>query len=262
MVAALLRFLALGALLVGLEQGWSELRRRPLDEDGGATAAGEEALYREALRRGYDRDDPVVQSRLVEVMRYLTPGDDAETLYRAALDLGIDRSDVVVRRRLVQRLRLEREAGVREGDITEAEVRQRYALRAAELGRPAAVRLTQIFLDRGRRGQRLEGDARSLLAAARQAGAPREDEHRAGDAVAVGGDARLWTHASLAKVHGTAFADEIFALPAGAWSQPIASPHGLHLVWVHERIAGEQPSFDAVAARLRREILEERRRGR
>ena len=72
----------------------------------------DELLYRKAKRLGFDRDDPVVQRRLVQNMRFAgaDPERDAASLYAEALDLGMHESDPVVRRRLVQRMRLAIEA--------------------------------------------------------------------------------------------------------------------------------------------------------
>jgi parvulin-like peptidyl-prolyl isomerase len=54
----------------------------------------------------------------------------------------------------------------------------------------------------------------------------------------------------------------VMRLPAGAWSGPIRSAYGLHLVWVHESVPGEPPQLADVRNRLTLELAEERREAR
>src|SRR5262249_53297971 len=74
----------------------------------GEHTVDEEILYREALARGLDRDDPVVRERVIQNMRLLSDDSHADepTLFRQGLDIGLDRSDIVVRRHLAASMRL------------------------------------------------------------------------------------------------------------------------------------------------------------
>ena len=292
--ATVLRFLALGVLLFALDRGWAAvqprtpqvsrridlsaerieaLRRHAVATAGRAPdeeelraliddVAGEEILYREALRRGFDRDDPVVRQRLVEVMRFLAPDGSGEgsDFYEQALALGLDRSDVVVRRRLIQRLRLAIEGEARTAEVGEDELRLRLVENAGRYRHVPRVRLSQVYLDRGRRGERLRDDADAHLRDLRRRGASPSGDDAAGDALPVVAGDSLVTEASLVKLYGAEFAAAVFELPAGAWSDPIPSPYGLHLVRVEEIVAGAPLPFESAREALRAEIQDERAR--
>jgi hypothetical protein len=124
----------------GLKPTPAELRKLVEEE------VDDQILYREALRRGFERSDPIVRARLVRDMRFVStaagsagngrareivpsgqldraaaptaspargtgdplPSDDE--LFMRALELGLARSDLVVHRRLVQRMKFELEA--------------------------------------------------------------------------------------------------------------------------------------------------------
>ncbi len=49
---------------------------------------------------------------------------------------------------------------------------------------------------------------------------------------------------------GSEFADAVLALPEGRWSDPIASPFGLHLVWVERHAPERMPSLEEVRDRV------------
>ena len=81
--------------------------RTPNDTEGVDDAPDEQTLYRAAVTSGLDRDDPVVQRRLVGSMQLLNGGaTDGTALYSDAARLGLGTSDVIIHRRLVERMRM------------------------------------------------------------------------------------------------------------------------------------------------------------
>jgi len=208
--------------------------RAPDGDERRALAEAEiddEVLYREALERGLDRDDPVVQRRLLTNMAFVA-GDDSSRAdvdpapYGDALALGMDRSDVVVRRRLIARMRalLEQDALVTTPSEAELESalernRERFAL-------PARVRLAHVVTVPG-----------ASVPAARPTQLPLQNER------------------DLARLFGPAFARAVLALPTGRWSGPIESLHGEHLVWVYERAPERTAELAAVRNQVRALVL-------
>jgi hypothetical protein len=211
--------------------------------------ADEEILYREALRIGLDRVDPVVRARLVRNMRFLDGAEDArgdEELYREALELGMDRSDIVVRRRLVQQMRFVLEAAAPRVDPTDEELRAYVASRPERYRIPERVRLAHIYLSRDRRGDALEADARALLERVRREGAPPSAARRLGDPFLHPAELGLQSEAQLARQLGVDFAREVMSLAPGGWQGPVPSAYGVHLVWVHERQPAREPDLESV----------------
>lgn len=217
----------------------------------------DELLYREARRQGFVLDDPVVQRRLVQNMRFAgaDPERDAASLFSEALKLGMDRSDPVVRRRLVQRMRLAIESEALEPEPTQAELRERYDAHRDSYRQAARVQLVQIFFNR-----EPVGEARTELERLREARAGPEADRSAGDAFLHAAEQPSQSERELAGRFGPDFAREVFELEAGLWSGPIASSYGEHLVWIREQTAEAQRDFDAVRTELQYALLAERRR--
>jgi hypothetical protein len=230
-----------------------------------AREADEEMLYREALLLGLDRHDRAVKWRIVEKMHFLFGDEagDADAAYRRGLELGLDRADVVVRNALVTKMRLLAKTASRSeeptGDALERELAAYLRDHAAAYARGSRVSLTHVFLSAAKRGDALAGDAAGLLARLRAAGTPPADAVRLGDPFPAGNTVNDAAAPTLAKLFGDACATAMLALAPGAWSDPIRSPYGLHLVQVTGRSAADVPPLDAVRDRVLRAYRAERR---
>ena len=225
------------------------------------TRIADELLYREALARGLDREDRGVRRRLVQNLAFLhapagTPEPAAlspaeeEALYREALALGMDKTDTVVRRKLVQRVRLEIESEARFPEPGDAELQAWLSAHPERAAAPPRSAFHHVFFDPARRGERAEADARRALAAG-AAGA-------AGDPCLVPAEQALQSEAFVARLLGPAFAAAVQEAPLGAWTGPLRSSLGWHLVRVDAREPGAPRSFEAARSDARDALLAER----
>lgn len=171
-----------------------------------------------------------------------------EILYREALRLGLDRGDGVVRQRLIQKaLFLAEDLAGAGRPATDAELRAYFEANRARYDAPERARVVHVFAGPGRR---------EMLAALRPAA-----QAAAGDAPPDLGDAFplsraiVASRAEIADTYGAAFADAVFTLPEGAWSEPIPSKFGFHLVRVIKREAARPQTFAEVKDRLRLDYL-------
>lgn len=177
-----------------------------------------------------------------------------EVYYREALAMGLDQNDPQVRRRM--RLKLE---FILE-DLTAAEppgdeVLRAYLQQHADRFRiEPQLSFKQIYLSLDRR-QDPAADAGQILA-----------ELRAGAAPDTLGDPTMLSYGhtgvfqrEIARTFGDAFAQEVIALEPGAWTGPVYSGLGAHLVQVTERREGRLPELAEVRAEVEREYLAERR---
>jgi hypothetical protein len=177
----------------------------------------------------------------------------------------MDRTDVVVRRRLVQKMRLRFEA---RGMGVEPDEAERAAFLTQHPGRfsaPARVRITHVFAPK---------DPVVLASQLRE-------HHVAPErALSLGAPflhpARLpaLSERELAGRFGPAFAAAVMRAEVGAWTGPIESAYGPHLVYVHESRPGGVMPLDSVRREVRQawyadrreralqEALEELRKGR
>ena len=72
-------------------------------------------------------------------------------------------------------------------------------------------------------------------------------------------DFELKTEQEVAMRMGTEFARELFTLESDGWEGPIVSGYGLHLVRVHERVAGREPELDQIRRRVVNDFTREQR---
>jgi hypothetical protein len=79
-----------------------------------------------------------------------------------------------------------------------------------------------------------------------------------GDGFPLAAHLRAQSERQLAGVFGPAFAAAVMATAPGAWAGPIASAHGLHLVWVEAVLPGQEAPLDAVRAQLTLAVRRER----
>jgi hypothetical protein len=250
------QFALLGTVLFAADRLWWRAAPEPVVISAASAAeADDERLYRAALARGYERDDPVVFRRLVQNLRFAgvpESRDDAD-LFDEALELRMHESDPVVRRRLIQRMRLDLEAEAPDDEPPESELRAYYDRHAASYRAPARVRCTQLYFRADH-----EREAHRLLVRLRAGDEQREPRH--GDPFLHGAEQPLQTSDELAGRFGASFAEGVFAAPPGTWSGPIRSAYGLHLVFVHEREEPRTLAFEEARDSLRHAVIAERRR--
>jgi hypothetical protein len=258
---SVIHFALLGAALFAGSRAIGGRLDAPLEIDAAAAAAAalsdHELLYRAALAGGLDRDDPVVQTRLIRNMRFL--GDESsapDVSYREAQRLGLGDADLVVRRRLVERMRRLLAAPALASEPSDAELQAYLDSHAQRFALPPRVRLAQVFLSRQLRGTAVATDAERL----RRQLTPGDAARAAtlGDALPIGAAPPLASEQDLARLFGPAFATAALRLEPGGWHGPVVSPYGVHLIWVYDRQAAAMPSLAAVRGVVRAALLDER----
>lgn len=229
-------------------------------------AIDDELLYREALRRGLHLDDRSIEWQLAERMQFLAGTDDdpmgAERthLARAAFEIGLDQGDAIIRRMLVEKMRLlAAHHAVPAAAPADADIEAYLREHADAYRQPERYTFWHVFLRRDDRPATVERDAAALLDTLRQTDAAPADAARRGDAFAVGAYVVAQPAERLRATFGPAFAAALGESVAGRWLGPLASPYGLHLVWLQERAAGQLPPLDQVRSRIIRRLRAEHR---
>ena len=223
-------------------------------------AVQEEMLYREARVLALGFDDASVRRRLIEKMRALGERPAATRTRwsprrsRSASTTTWSSAGCSPRRCASSCSATRRASPI--GDDVLAAILERDRARFVQ---PETITLQQVFLSSDVRGDAAARDARTLLAELRAgtldvAAARRRAPMRCRSRGALHAQPRLKLQARF----GKAFADEVFALDAGAWSGPIASPFGLHLVRVVEKQPERLPALDEVRPALIESLRRER----
>jgi hypothetical protein len=176
-----------------------------------------------------------------------------EILYREALALGLDQDDLVVRRRMRQKMEFLNE-GIAEVEPDEADLRAFLEAHPERFALPPRSSFVQVFVaSEGLEAARTR--AAELLARLRRG----EDAAALGDPTLLPREMRAATPAQVSQRFGAAFAERLSELPEGAWSGPIPSSFGLHLVKVGERVPGRLPALAEVRDAVAREWAAEQR---
>ncbi len=221
----------------------------------------EEVLFREARAHGLDREDRGVQWRLIEKMTFLSDHESpsGDNLLGEAIGLGLDQEDPIVRRIVVEKMRLALAHAGSQQQPTDAELGAYLEAHRDHFLQPARVRLSHLLLARDRHPETLAPDAGALLATLRRDGVLPEQATLRGDPFPLPTLSWSISEREIRDRFGDAFGRVVAKLEPGAWSDPVPSPFGLHLVWVHERVPERLPALAEVRGPVLYGLLAERR---
>lgn len=246
----LLHFLLAGGVIFALVSALA-----PADTSGRQIEISRDDLlvYMQGRAQVYDAD---TFAQLLDTM----PADERgqlvrdaalqEALYREGLSLQIAEADPLVRQRVIQQMRSlvieEAAAGL---VLSDAEVREFFDANPDRYASPAAVSFEHVFF-RGDDGEQRAVAARERLMAGEQEAGDRFPYQRSYSAAAA---------EIIASQFGTEFVPPLFELAEGAWSQPIRSDLGWHIVRITSANETLQLDFADVESRVRQDALAERR---
>jgi len=177
-----------------------------------------------------------------------------QLLAREAQAMGLEENDTIIRRRLAQKLKFLVEDTAQLAEPTQEELQQFYEVNSARFETPGRISFRQIYFSPEQRKD-TAADATAALAALKADG---EGSIAEGDRLLLGDDFRDNAEAELSGLFGADFARQVFAIEPGAWSGPVKSGYGLHLVLVTQRTPTRPQPFEAV----RDTVLTEWRRDR
>ncbi len=238
-----------------------------------AALIDQEVLYQYALRLGMHKQ-PVAERRLAQIASFVaenphevsmnpsaeaapfganTPLGDKSvgTLAKEARNLGLHHGDQVVRRILIDGARRLIRAVVLVREPSE-EMLEAYLQGNPEVFLlPTRTRITQVAVNRLAHGEATEARAQALLERLQQGAYAPARGPALGDELTVPSSLPALTDAELARRLGYRFTQALKQVPEGVWSGPIPSIYGLHLVYLHERVAPRMPPLAAVRSKVR-----------
>ena len=175
-----------------------------------------------------------------------------EALFREGVALGVDQGDTVIRRRVRQKMDFFVDDLVDSGETPEAELQNWLAEHPDAYAQPARFTFRQIYLNPDRRGDAVRSDAERLLEVLLSTDDTSDTREL--------GDGSLLQHAyadyradMVESSFGAAFATDLATLPIGAWSGPVESAFGLHLVIIDASTPGRLPALAEVRAEVERD---------
>jgi hypothetical protein len=173
-----------------------------------------------------------------------------EVLYREALARGYDRDDIVVRRAMQQKMEfLAASQAIREPP-TEEEIEAFFSLRQERYRSPAVLDIAQVYVSQDARGVDAQGDAEALLERLRRENPEPQALAEYGDPIMLPPIGTGLTEQDLKSTFGEEFAAAVLELPTGVWEGPVRSGYGLHLVFVAQKQESRIPEWRNVAPRV------------
>ena len=181
-----------------------------------------------------------------------------EIFYREALALGLDKDDTVIRRRLRLKMEFMSSAAAEAALATDADLEAYLKANPGKFEIDAMVAFQQIFLNPEKRGEKAGEDAAAVLETLRSN--PSADPSTLGDATLLPPELPLTSGASISQTFGADFAAAVSNTAPGAWTGPIKSSFGLHLIHVSAHNPGRVPALTEVRDAVAREWSNEKRK--
>jgi hypothetical protein len=178
-----------------------------------------------------------------------------EALYREALALGLDRNDYIIKRRLVQSIEFVTTGFATAGiELSEAEIAAHYEARRGDYYIEPFVTFTHVFFSSERRGQDAAlAAARAKLAELNAGPTGFADAPKHGDRFLYAQNYVERDPGFVASHFGQPLADAVFALTPEEtrWRGPFESAYGYHLILLVQKQGGRYPAFQEVAESVR-----------
>jgi hypothetical protein len=207
--------------------------------------ANDLAQLRVAFMRTWQREPTQVelQGELEKFIR-------EEVLYREALARGYDRDDLVVRRAMQRKMEFLGQAQVAAEPPTDEEIQAYFSLRQERYRTPNVISFAQVYFNPDARDGRTERDAIEALEAIRRTDPDTTQLSRWGDPVMLQSFYPDQTEQAVRSAFGEEFATAVLALEPGQWQGPIPSGYGLHLVRISRRQESRVPEWTEVRSRV------------
>lgn len=182
-----------------------------------------------------------------------------EALYREALTLGLDKNDPAIRRRMIQSISLMAEQLVAPSQPTLEQLQQYYLENSDNYRIDAAITFTHVFL----KPDSSEAKVNQLLAKLNKDEVGFADSARYGDRFIYHNNYTQRTPEFISSHFGAEFSQAVFdnTNQLLQWSAAIKSEHGIHLVFIKERSIARNSSYEEVSGPVRDDYLQSQKEG-
>jgi hypothetical protein len=176
---------------------------------------------------------------------------DEEVLAGEAIRLGLDRDDATVRRHLAQKMAFVSDDLAAVQEPAEAELQAFFDAHQALYASPDLYALRHVYFNPDDHGMALDADAARALQRLNRGANP----HEVGDPFMLPLELADVSRDDIARSFGSMFADAVANSRPGAWTGPVRSPFGVHLVKLESHTPSGVARFDQVRERVREACL-------
>jgi hypothetical protein len=181
-----------------------------------------------------------------------------EEIYsREAKSMGLDRDDTIIRRRLMTKLEFLSEDTTPIAEPTDAQLQAYLDAHAADFRVERHYSFVHVYLSPQRHRENLGADVQALLTQLRRDGTA--DASKLGDPFLLELRFDDVAASELTHVFGADFETALRTLPTGAWSGPVSSSYGTHLVLIRARADDRTATLADVRDDVRRKWIHDQR---
>ncbi len=200
-------------------------------------------LHQQAIKHGFDNSQVVVQ-RLLNLVKYLQPDEsinktDAQLL-TVGRNLGLLETDSLITRYMTEAMRQKLLATATITQPTAAQIAEYYQANIEDYGVPVKLKYSHVYI--GGLDKAAQQKVAALAEKIRPQALSTAQAVRMGD-VFYGGHEYGWQSLKqIEKNMGSGFAEAIAHVEPAAWSAPLSSAYGWHLVFISDKKeAGTRP---------------------
>lgn len=181
-----------------------------------------------------------------------------EIAYRESREMGLDQDDIVIRRRLRQKMEMLAEDVAGLVPPTEEELQTWLDDNPDDFMIEPRMTLRHVYFSTDRRGEEARSDAMQVLESLLGLGADAEIGSL-GDTIPLPVVVDDAGESEIGRLFGADFVEALRDVETGAWSGPVESGYGLHLVLVTDRVDARSPGLDEVRSDVQRDVMSQRR---
>lgn len=182
-----------------------------------------------------------------------------EVLYREAVAMGLDQQDTIVKRRMAQKMDFLAEDLSTLREPSREELQAWFKAHPKDFAYPSRITFQHLYFSSDEHGEKTRDAAASALTKLQGRPANAPEAASLGDAFMFQNDYSDRTPDQVGAVFGGKFAKALFELKPGAWSGPIESGFGWHLVFIDSLAAERTPEFEEVEAEVKEQWLANQR---
>lgn len=182
-----------------------------------------------------------------------------EVLYREALSRGYDKDDMVIRRTLMRKMEFLAEGQVDEKGITDEEIQAYLAIRPEKYRVPPSLSFAQIYFNRDKRGSETEQDVKTVISRLDQQEFDFRQLQQFGDRFMLQNHYVSQSPQEIRAQFGEEFSAQVFQLSPDQWQGPVPSGYGLHAVYVYDIEESYLPEWNEIKDRILMDMLLEER---
>ena len=182
-----------------------------------------------------------------------------EILYREAISRNLDKNDPSVRLAMVRKITM---MGITQTDVSnlkDEDIEAYYALRKERYRLSAIFDFEQVYLST-KRGDNIEDDAQQLLELLQNENPSSEELINYGDASMINNLHFNIDEEGLDRIFGSGFGSTVLSISTGEWTGPIQSGYGLHIVRITNRTESRIPELKEVLQKVITDMSYENRK--